>query len=252
LKTLIVIPARLASSRLPEKMLLDRTGIPLIQHTWQQAKNSRLASDIVVATDHARIQAAVTAFGGQAIMTDPSHQSGSERCCEVAAAFPDFDLYCNVQGDEPEIEPGAIDKAIQVLIDGIADQQAPVMATLATPIRSQARLHDPSCVKVTIDQKRRALYFSRSLIPFPRDFVPAMLEAQPPLFFQHIGLYVYTRNFILNWSSLPVSRWEDTEKLEQLRVLDAGHEIMVDIVPSATSGIDTIEDYQAFVSRQAN
>lgn len=252
MRTLIVIPARLASTRLPEKMLLDRTGKPLIQHTYEQASKATSADQVVVATDHPSIQRRVQEFGGQVLLTSPDHQSGSERAAEVAAAFPDFPLICNVQGDEPEIEPQAIDQAIAIMIQGIRQGQDPVMATLATPIREKRLLDDPSCVKVTMDQKQRALYFSRSAIPCPRDFHKEMLEADPPNFFQHVGLYVYRRDFLLNWPTLPPSRWEKLERLEQLRVLDAGFEIMVDVVKHSPRGIDTLQDYEAFVSRQIN
>lgn len=252
MQTLIVIPARLASTRLPEKMLLDRTGKPLIQHTYERASQARHADRVVVATDHQRIFDAVQGFGGQVIMTSPDHPSGSARAAEVSAQFPDYPLVCNVQGDEPEIEPAAVDQAIEIMIHGIQTGQNPVMATLATPIREHGLLNDPSCVKVTIDQKHRALYFSRATIPYPRDDSVEWLQQTPACFFQHIGLYVYRRQFLLNWDQMPPSRWERIESLEQLRVLDAGHEIMVDVVERSARGIDTLQDYEAFVSRQIN
>lgn len=252
MRTLVVIPARLASSRLPEKMLLDRTGKPLIQHTYQQACKSRQAAQVVVATDHQRIYDVVQGFGGQAIMTSPDHQSGSSRAAEVAEAFPGFDLVCNVQGDEPEIEPAAIDQAIEIMLQGISEGSDPMMATLATPIRDRTHLEDPGCVKVTMDQKNRALYFSRSVIPHPREFSEDLLQLDPPVFFQHVGLYVYRRDFLLRWDQMPESRWERLERLEQLRVLDAGFEIMVGIIPRSQPGIDTMRDYEAFVSRTIN
>lgn len=250
MKTLIVIPARLASTRLPEKMLLKQSGKTLIEHTYRQAAGAGKADRVLVATDHPRIVAAVEAFGGEVMMTDPNHASGSERCAEVAAALPEFDLICNVQGDEPEIEASAIDGAIEKLVTTIALGQDPQMATLATPIREAALLHDPSCVKVTFDHQGRALYFSRSLIPHPRDFAEEMLTAQPPFFFQHVGLYVYRREFLQGWSRLPSSGLEKVERLEQLRVLEAGFQIMVEVIEHSRPGIDTLADYRAFVSRQ--
>ena len=252
MRTLIVIPARMASTRLPGKMLLDRTGMPLIQHTYLRAVEAKRADEVVVATDDSQIFEAVQQFGGRVVMTSIDHQSGSERAAEVAAQFPDFPLVCNVQGDEPEIEPRAIDQAIEVMIQGIQEGQDPVMATLATPIQDAADLQDPACVKVVVDQKKRALYFSRSLIPHPREGAAEWLAAESPCFFQHVGLYVYRREFLMGWGKLPFSRLEQMERLEQLRVLDAGFEIMVDVVAGSARGIDTPEDYEAFVSRQIN
>lgn len=252
MRTLIVIPARMASTRLPGKMLLDRTGMPLIEHTYRQAIQARRADQVVVATDDSQIFEAVQRFGGQAVMTSVEHQSGSERSAEVAEQYPDFALVCNVQGDEPEIEPQAIDRAIEVMIHGLQQGQDPVMATLATPIFDAKVLQDPACVKVVVDQKKRALYFSRSLIPYPREGEANWLSQETPCFFQHVGLYVYRREFLLGWRDLPASRLEQIERLEQLRVLDAGFEIMVDVIAGSARGIDTPEDYEAFVRRQIN
>ena len=245
-RPLIVIPARFASTRLPRKMLLADTGKPLIQHTYEAASRSRLAAEVVVATDHEEIAAVVRSFGGQVMMTDPEARSGTDRVAEVAAGRPEFDLLINVQGDEPEIEAEAIDRAIELLVQ---DSAAP-MSTLATPLRDRGRLEDPAAVKVVIDRNDNALYFSRSVIPHPRAWNDELLHREPALWYLHLGLYAFRREFVLGFRDLPPSSLETTEMLEQLRVLEAGHRIKVGIVPHSLGGIDTPEDYRAFVNRQ--
>lgn len=244
-RSLIVIPARLASTRLPRKLLLDETGWPLIRHTYVAASRAKRPAGLCVAADHEEIAAAVQAFGGHVEMTDPQAPSGTDRVAEVARRHPEIDLIVNVQGDEPEIAGEAIDLAVSLL----ASRPDAVMATLATPIRSRHKLQDPACVKVTFDDQGRALYFSRSPIPFARDWHDDLLTATPANFFQHIGLYVYRRDFLLRLATLPRSRCEKIENLEQLRVLEAGHEILVGVIDEPTVGVDTPDDYRAFVDR---
>ena len=243
--SLIVIPARMASTRLPRKMLLRETGKTLIQHTYEAACRAQRPVGVVVATDHEEIYAEVERFGGQAQMTDPALPSGTDRVAEVARRHPEIDLFVNVQGDEPELAGAAIDRAIQLLEQ---NGQA-VMSTLATPIRSREKLLDPACVKVVFDSRGRALYFSRSQIPFARQWDDRLLAEDPPRFYQHIGLYAYRRDFLLGLAQMPTSRLENLEKLEQLRVLEAGHEILVGVIDEPTIGIDTEADYRAFVHR---
>lgn len=250
MKTLIVIPARLTSTRLPKKLLLAETGKTLIQHTYEAARTSRKASEIIVAADDQEIVSAVEAFGGTAKLTRPDHPSGTDRVAEVAADCSDFDLICNVQGDEPELPGDAIDLAIGLL------EQHPdaMMATLATPIRSAELLNDPNCVKVMVDRHDRAMYFSRSPLPHPRNWQSDdwsnLNGATPGPFLQHIGLYVYRRDFLLKIPELPIPDCERIESLEQLRVLHAGFEIAVGTIDHPVLGIDTAEDYAAFVRRQ--
>ncbi|HAN98834.1 MAG TPA: 3-deoxy-manno-octulosonate cytidylyltransferase [Planctomycetaceae bacterium] len=244
-RPLIVIPARYASTRLPRKMLLDRTGKPLIRHTYEAASRSRLAEGVVVATDHPEIEAAIRSFGGNVLMTDPDARSGTDRVAEIARRLPEYDLLVNVQGDEPEIEAAAIDRAIELL----RDDPAAVMATLGTPLRDRKRLEDPAAVKLVKDRSDNALYFSRSVIPHPRSWSDSMLAAEPPLWLLHLGLYVFRRDFVIDFGSLPPSPLETTEMLEQLRVLEAGYRIKVGVVERSAGGIDTPEDYEAFVSR---
>jgi 3-deoxy-manno-octulosonate cytidylyltransferase (CMP-KDO synthetase) len=250
MKSHIVIPARLASTRLPRKLLLRETGKSLIQHTYEAACRSRRAAGVCVATDHAEIFDEVRSFGGQVEMTDPNAPSGTDRVAEVArkmtAAGIDADIIVNVQGDEPEIAGASIDLAIELL----ESQPDAVMSTLATPIRSRRQLEDPACVKVVFDARGRAMYFSRSVIPHPRQWDDALLRSNPPTFYQHVGLYAYRRDFLLQLASIPPCRLEQVEKLEQLRVLDAGRSILVGVVDEPTFGIDTPDDYRAFVAKQ--
>jgi 3-deoxy-manno-octulosonate cytidylyltransferase (CMP-KDO synthetase) len=244
----IVIPARLASTRLPRKLLLRDTGKPLIQHTYEAAQRATRPAGICVACDHREIYDAVQSFGGRAVMTDPNCPSGTDRVAEVARAMPEIDLFVNVQGDEPEIAGASIDLAIR-LLDENPDA---VMSTLATPIRSRAQLEDPACVKVVFDARHRALYFSRSVIPHARQWNDSLLTADPPPFHQHVGLYAYRRDFLLQLASMPPCQLERIEKLEQLRVLDAGQSILVGVIDEPTFGIDTPEDYRAFVEKHVS
>lgn len=245
MKTAIIIPARLQSTRLPRKMLLAETGKPLIQHTVEAARRCRLADRILVATDDREILEAVRRFGGEAVMTDPEHTSGTDRIAEAAAAVSDCELIVNLQGDEPEMNPEAIDRAIGLLRDS-PDAAA---ATVVCPIRDRAVLDDPACVKVVCRHDGRALYFSRSPVPHARTWRDELLQREPPLYWQHLGLYVYRREFLFGFSRLPASVLETTEMLEQLRILQAGGEIVVAAVEKQAKGIDTLEDYRGFVSR---
>jgi 3-deoxy-manno-octulosonate cytidylyltransferase (CMP-KDO synthetase) len=241
----IVIPARLASTRLPRKLLLSETGKPLIQHTYEAATRATRPSGVLVAADCQEIAAAVRGFGGRVELTSPDCASGTDRVAEIARQLPDVDVLVNVQGDEPEISARAIDLAVELL----ESDPAAVMSTLATPIRRREQLLDPACVKVIFDQRRRAIYFSRAPIPFARTWDDALLAADPPHFHQHIGLYAYRREFLLQLAGLPRAGIECVENLEQLRVLDAGYTILVGTIDEPTIGIDTPEDYRAFVER---
>ncbi len=245
LSNFIVIPARLKSTRLPRKMLLCDTGKSLIQHTWESASKAIKPSGICVATDHDEIRKTVSGFGGRVQMTSPAAASGTDRVAEVARGMPDVEVFVNVQGDEPEIEPAAIDLVITLLEK---DPEAP-MATLATPIRDRETLQDSNCVKVVRDDNGRALYFSRSPIPFAREWSDDLLTSDPPTFLLHLGIYAYRRDFLLEFTDRVPARIENVERLEQLRVLAAGHKIAVGIIDRAPAGIDTLDDYRAFVSR---
>jgi len=235
-----IIPARLGSTRLPAKPLLAETGKPLIQHVVEQVRRAGRPERVVVAADDERVVAAVEGFGGEAVMTRPDHPSGTDRIAEVAERMrlADDDIVVNVQGDEPEIAPDSIDE----LVDLLARSTAP-MATLATPL-TRAQAADANKVKVVFDLAGRALYFSRSVIPHDRD---GDEEVQ---YYLHLGLYAYRAGFLLRLTAMPQTAAERAEKLEQLRVLGHGHAILVGVVAHHAAGIDTPEDYAAFVARR--
>lgn len=248
LRSYIVIPARLKSTRLPRKLLLRETGKTLIQHTYESASSAVAPMGICVAADHETIAQEVRSFGGNVVLTDPNAQSGTDRVAEVAKSLHNCDVVVNVQGDEPEISQEAIDRVVE-LLELNPDVS---MSTLATPIRSQEQLYDPACVKVVFDDAGRAMYFSRSPIPYPREWDDSLLSGDVPHFFQHLGIYAYRRDFLLGLADLPRSDCEKLESLEQLRVLSAGHQIIVGVIDEPSIGVDTPEDYQAFVSRMRN
>ncbi|MCE9528650.1 MAG: 3-deoxy-manno-octulosonate cytidylyltransferase [Planctomycetales bacterium] len=245
LRSTIVIPARLASTRLPRKLLLRETGKSVLQHTYESAAKARRPSGICVAADCEEIAAEVRAFGGNVKLTDPACASGTDRVAEIARELTDVDVLVNVQGDEPEISAAAIDLAVELL----ERDPSAVMGTLATPLRTKEQLFDPSCVKVVFDQSGKAIYFSRAPIPYPRNWDDSLLTARPPVFHQHIGLYAYRRDFLLRLATIPRAPLEQVENLEQLRVLHAGHTILVGVIDEPTIGIDTPTDYAAFVAR---
>jgi 3-deoxy-manno-octulosonate cytidylyltransferase (CMP-KDO synthetase) len=236
----IVIPARFASTRLPAKPLLRDTGKYLIEHTYERAARAKCAAQVVVATDDERIFDAVRSFGGRAVMTRADHVSGTDRIAEVAAHLP-ADVVLNVQGDEPQIEPAALD-----LLAGLMADPASDMATLAVPIAKREAYLDPNVVKVVCDAGGRALYFSRRPIPMVRDGEPDF-AARPAQFLQHLGVYAYRHSFLLKIAATPPHPLEQVEKLEQLRVLGTGGTIRVGLVEHAHRGIDTPADYADFV-----
>ena len=240
MKTAIVIPARYASSRLPGKPLLKETGKFLIQHVYEQACQSE-ANEVIVATDDERILRAVAGFGGKAVMTRSDHISGTDRIAEVAKKL-DANIIVNLQGDEPLIEPAILD----LLPELLQQDRAADVATLATPITSHEQWRDPNCVKVVRDSCGRAMYFSRSPIPYIRDG-QVDFSRRPAMFLQHLGIYAYRRDFLLKLATLPLQPLEELEKLEQLRVLAIGRCIHVGIVDHAARGVDTPEDYRRFV-----
>ena len=240
MRVAIVIPARFASSRLPGKPLLRETGKYLIQHVFEQASKAKCASDVIVATDDDRIFAAVREFGGRPVMTRADHASGTDRVAEVAA-YLNTDVVINVQGDEPQLDPSAIDLLAALMRDPGSD-----MATLAVPIADPDLYYSPNVVKVVCDDRGRALYFSRSPIPVVRDGAPDF-AARPARFLQHLGVYAYRRNFLLKVAAAPPHPLEQSERLEQLRVLGTGGTIVVGTVAAAHRGIDTPADYAEFV-----
>ncbi len=237
-----VIPARYASTRLPGKPLLADTGKPLIQHVVEAAFQARSLDRVIVATDDERIAEAVRRFGGEVRMTRADHPSGTDRVAEVVSTLPEASIVVNLQGDEPEMSAEALDRVVGLLRN---DPDAP-MATLGTPIRDEAVYRDPSCVKVVSSSNGRALYFSRSPLPCYRDGLPPSGSVLAHL---HLGLYAYRRDFLLKLATMAPSPLEQSEKLEQLRVLEAGFPIALGMVEEPSVGIDTPEDYRRFVDR---
>lgn len=238
----VIIPARYASTRLPGKPLLRETGKYLVQHVYERACAARRIDQVLVATDDSRIVQAVESFGGQVVLTRRDHVSGTDRVAEVARNLT-VDVVVNLQGDEPLIDPSALDHLVELLQN---DPQAD-MATLATPFVCREDWLSPHCVKVVCDAQGRALYFSRSPIPHVRDGAPD-LAAHPPRFLLHLGLYAYRRPFLLQLAEQPPDPLEQLEKLEQLRVLGMGRGIQVGIVTQHGAGVDTYDDYRRFVA----
>ncbi|MDB5310058.1 MAG: kpsU [Gemmataceae bacterium] len=241
MRVAIVIPARYASSRLPGKPLLRATGKYLIHHVYERACAARCAADVVVATDDERIRAAVAEFGGRVAMTRPDHPSGTDRVAEVAAGLA-ADVVINLQGDEPLIDPDSLD----LLAGLLARDPGSDMATLAVPITDKSTYLSPNVVKVVCDDRGRALYFSRSPVPMVRDGEPDF-SARPARFLQHLGLYAYRRGFLLGLAATPPHPLEESEKLEQLRVLGTGGTIRLGLAAHAHRGVDTPADYDEFV-----
>jgi len=233
-----IIPARYESTRLPGKPLLNETGKYLVQHVWEQASKAASLGAVVIATDDDRILRAAAEFGADARMTAASHRTGTDRVAEAAAAL-ECDIVVNIQGDEPEIEPGAIDLAVGAL------EKTPgaVMSTLAHRTCDAQRAADPNVVKVVTGCDGRALYFSRAPVPCPRD------KGAEPSYLLHVGLYAYTRDFLLRYTQMPQTPLEKTEKLEQLRAIENGYVIQVAETGYEALGIDTPADYEAFVAR---
>lgn len=236
----VIIPARLASTRLPNKPLADLGGKPMVVRVAERARESG-AARIIVATDHADILAACQAHGVEACMTRADHESGSDRIAEVAAKIglaPDA-VVVNLQGDEPLIEPSLLAACAARIADGVP------MATCAHPIVDVADVFNPNVVKVVLDKAGRALYFSRATIPWHRDGFAASREALPPGYapLRHIGLYAYSNAFLQDYPKLEPAPLERVEALEQLRVLWHGYPIAVHVTASAPpAGVDTPED----------
>lgn len=236
-------------------MLLPIGGKPLILHTLERAKAARLVSRVIVATDDERIREAVVASGNEAIMTSADHRSGSDRIAEVAETLPAGTIVVNVQGDEPLILAETIDCAVNAIMNGENGGDDPAeIVTTCEPLEDPAEVLDPNVVKVVVAENGDALYFSRSPMPFPREAVlrqggdiEAVLCAEPELlglFRKHTGLYVYRREFLLEFTRMPQTRLEKTEMLEQLRALENGARIKVINAAGRSIGVDTAKDLE--------
>lgn len=230
MKVLCVIPARYASTRLPGKPLRDIAGKPMVVRVYERASQAGLVDETLVATDDERIRAAVEAAGGKAMLTRADHATGTDRLAEVAEAYPDVDLIVNVQGDEPLIEPGLIDE----LAGLFAKDDELQMATVKTQMEDEEEQKNPNNVKVVCDKSGYALYFSRSLLPYPR-------KVGCPVY-KHIGIYAYRRDFLLKYAKMEPTPLEQAESLEQLRALENGYRIKVVETKASFVGVDTAED----------
>jgi len=257
MSAIVIIPARYTSSRFPGKPLALLKGKPVIEHVYQRAVHSRLADDVVVATDNKAIYDKVLSFGGKAVMTSSDHASGTDRVAEVAASM-NYDIIVNVQGDEPLIQPEMIDDVISVF-----DDPRVSIGTLAIGIKERKDIFDPNIVKVVFNRNGFAFYFSRAPIPYHRDEwkdtegvrgwglgvserkpTPNPQPPPPSHCFKHIGIYSYRKEVLAELSNLPPSSLEVIEKLEQLRALENGFIIKVKETTHDTLGVDTPEDLE--------
>ncbi len=229
-----IIPARYGSTRLAGKPLMDIWGKPMIQYTYEAAQKATLLDQVLVATDDQRIVVAVEKFGGLAYLTSIDHKTGTDRIAEVARNI-DTDIVVNIQGDEPLLAPSQIDEAVQPLVD---DQTLNV-CTLCRPIQSEEDLKNPNVVKVVFDLNGNALYFSRSHIPYPR-------HTERHQAFEHIGIYVYRKEFLMQYIQMPQTPLEFTESLEQLRILENGVRLKVVVtkLQEKSLSVDTAEDLE--------
>jgi 3-deoxy-manno-octulosonate cytidylyltransferase (CMP-KDO synthetase) len=232
-KIVVIIPARYGSTRLPGKPLVSLAGKPMIQRVYERAGMAERADRVIVATDDERIVKAVETFGGEARMTRPDHRTGTERVAEVAAHV-EGDVFVNVQGDEPLLDPLAIDTAVNALLE----EPAASVATVATPIKTPADIMDPNVVKTVLDFDGNALYFSRAPIPWVRDTASKVQIRH----LKHLGLYVFRRDALLEFPTLPQGDLERVEQLEQLRWLENGWKIRVAEVAHDAVSVDVPED----------
>jgi 3-deoxy-manno-octulosonate cytidylyltransferase (CMP-KDO synthetase) len=233
LRVVVVIPARFGSTRLAGKPLVSLAGQPMIQRVYERAKLAQTVHRVIVATDDDRIVKAVEAFGGEARMTRPDHRTGTERVAEVAA-HEIGDVFVNVQGDEPLLDPAAVDTAVNALLD----DPATAVSTVATPIKTPGDIMDPNVCKVVLDFDENALYFSRAPIPWVRD-AAGKLQVRH---LKHLGLYVFRREALLEYPTLPQGQLERVEQLEQLRWLENGWKIRVAEVEHDAISVDVPED----------
>jgi 3-deoxy-manno-octulosonate cytidylyltransferase (CMP-KDO synthetase) len=236
LKITAIIPCRYDSKRFEGKPLALILGKPMIQWVYERAKQASGLADVVVATDDERIYACVEGFGGRALMTASTHQSGSDRAAEAAEALGlrDEDIVINIQGDQPAFDA----RCLSEVVSPLADDSELVMSTLIYRITDPAKIRDPNCVKCVFDRQNFALYFSRAPLPFGRD------GAVPGDIFKHLGIYAYRKHFLQRFASLPQGRLEAVEKLEQLRALEHGYRIKVVETRFDSKGVDKPEDIQ--------
>lgn len=230
-----VIPARYSSTRFEGKVLAEISGKPMLQHVWERSRQAMLLDDLIIACDNELVAAKARGFGAKVIMTSKGHSCGTDRISEVVNPL-DVKVVINIQADEPLIHPTMIDDVARALL---ADASLS-MATIMKKIEDRASIEDPNVVKVVVDKNNFALYFSRAAIPFHA----SGSEVKSPVYYKHIGLYGYTKDFLFTYKNLPVSRLEKMERLEQLRVLEEGFRIKVIETKYDTVGVDTPEDLE--------
>jgi len=243
-KTIGIIPARYASSRFPGKPLVDIGGKSMIRRVFEQATTRKRLDEVIVATDDERIQTHVQAFGAPVMMTAATHQSGTDRCAEVVAAVPGFDIAINIQGDEPYIDPEQIDLLVNCFEKLEVD-----IATLIKRITTMDVLFNPNIPKVVIDRKGKAIYFSRQTIPYFRN-APSQDWPYAHAYFKHIGIYGYRTHVLTELTELPVSSLERAESLEQLRWLENGYHIQTAETTFETLAVDTPEDLEKLLAQK--
>jgi 3-deoxy-manno-octulosonate cytidylyltransferase (CMP-KDO synthetase) len=227
-----VIPARYGSTRFEGKVLADILGKPMIHHVYERAKKARVLDDLIIATDNEKIIKAVKKFKGKAVFTSPDQPTGTDRLTEVVNPI-DVKVVVNIQGDEPLVSPETIDH----LASAVLDVKGVQMATVITKITDKKDLDDPNAVKVITDRNGFAIYFSRSRIPYN-------ISEEKCVYYKHIGLYAYTKDFLFTYKNLPKSRLEQVERLEQLRVLEHGYKIKTVETNHDTIGVDVPEDLE--------
>lgn len=232
-----VIPARYASQRFPGKVIAPIGSKPMVQWVYEAASRCPDLDKLIVATDDERVRDAVKSFGGEVLMTSEHHKAGSDRLAEAAEFYKDYDIVVNIQGDEPGIEPELVSGVVQLL----KEHPEWDVTTAARPFEDDEDPLIPNRVKLTLTRKSRVLYFSRSLIPFPRN------KTGHPVYL-HLGIYAYRREFLLRFRTLPQSGLEDTESLEQLRVLENDFSMGAHLVKGSLPGVDTPEDLQKLVN----
>ena len=230
-----VIPARYSSTRFEGKVLADLQGKPMLQHVWERAREARLLDDLIIACDDERIAEAAKGFGARVALTSKGHLSGTDRICEIINPL-EVKVVVNIQGDEPLIHPTMIDGVARALLEDSGIQVATVMKAIDDP----QVYNDPNVVKVVIDKNNFAIYFSRSAIPFHAE----NSEIKLPVYFKHIGLYGYTKDFLFIYKNMPASYLEKVERLEQLRILEEGFRIKVIETKYDTIGVDTPQDLE--------
>ncbi|MCK5083830.1 MAG: 3-deoxy-manno-octulosonate cytidylyltransferase [Candidatus Omnitrophica bacterium] len=231
MKIIGIIPARWASTRFEGKVLAEVGGKPMIQHVWERARQSELLNDLIIACDDERVVVAAEQFGAKTVLTSKNCASGTDRIAEAVESI-EGDIIVNIQGDEPLIDPAVID----ALATALVDDSSCLMGTMIKVLTSKKELKDPNVVKVVIDGEGNALYFSRSPIPYNRD------DDDEAIYYKHLGIYAYRRDFLLSYKNLPKSNLEKVEQLEQLRVLEFGYKIKTVVTDVETIGVDTPED----------